>query len=229
MCETQLQEILPEEPEVMDIPVQEKILPEAPPAPKKKKWIPYVILAGIFVVGLIFYLLTPGIGGPTRVTDSQLSWFSVENGTLYFDPAKYPGGSTLVVPETVAGQTVTALSENCFYGADAFIMVELPNTLKIIGDQAFAGCSNLRGVFIPESVTYIGVNAFMSCSSLESLCIPYSVTQIGTGAFRLCPKLVHIFYTGSIQNWPMLYADPITQYTFIYAADGTIRQADIAS
>ena len=42
MCETQLQEVLPEEPEVLDIPaeVQEASIPAAEPAPRKRHWVP---------------------------------------------------------------------------------------------------------------------------------------------------------------------------------------------
>ena len=230
MCETQLQEILPKEPEVLEIPVeeipQEDPLQPPAPAPRKKHWVPYVILAAIFVVGLVFYLCTSGLSKSQPVSDPQLTWFSIENGTLYFDADKYIGGSTLMVPETVAGQTVTALSENCFLGADMFIMVKLPDTLELIGTQAFADCTKLRGVFIPESVIRIGTNAFWGCSKLESLCIPSGVASIGSGAFYNCPKLNHIFYGGSMADWKQLYPEYIARQTSIYAADGILTQAD---
>lgn len=235
MCETQFEDILPEEPEVVDIAPQEpEIVTEEPPAPeaprpKKRGWIPYVILAAIFVVGLGVYLLTSGLFRETSYVDPKMPWFSIRNGTLSFHPQSYPGGSTLIVPETIAGQTVTALSEGCFSDADTVIMIKLPGTLRIIGDQAFSGCDKLRGVFIPSSVVAIGTKAFLSCPNLESLCIPGSVTAIGKGAFGLCPKLEHIFYTGSLETWSRLYREPITQQTFIYAPDGMILQADIAS
>lgn len=236
MCETQLQEVLPVEPEVLDIPLegeafQEEIIQEesfqpAEPAPKKKHWIPYVILAVIFVVGLAFYLGTLGFVTDQRISDPQLPWFSIDNGTLYFDADKYTGGSTLLVPETVADQTVTALSGNCFAGADAFIMIKLPDTLERIGNQAFADCTKLRGVFIPESVTLIGTNAFWGCTKLESLCIPSGVTFIGTSAFYNCPKLIHIFYGGSMEDWKLLYPEYIARQTSVYASDGVLTQAD---
>ena len=54
MCETQLQEVLPEEPEVLDISAeeipQEEFIPAQVPTTRKKHWVPYVILAVIFVV-----------------------------------------------------------------------------------------------------------------------------------------------------------------------------------
>lgn len=231
MCETQLQEVLPEEPEVLNIPIEEEILQEdtlkpSAPTPRKKHWVPYVILAAIFVVGLAFYLCTQGLSKDQRINDPQLPWFSIENGTLYFEVSKYTGGSTLLVPETVAGQTVTALSDNCFSGADTFIMVKLPDTLALIGTQAFADCTRLRGVFIPESVIRIGTNAFWGCAKLESLCIPSSVASIGSGAFYNCPKLNHIFYGGSMEDWKQLYPEYIARQTSIYASDGVLTQAD---
>lgn len=234
MCETQLQEVLPEEPEALDIPTEAETISEesfsaAPPAPRKKHWVPYVILAVIFVIGLAFYLGTQGTSKAQRVSDPLLSWFSIEDGTLYFDSSQYIFGNTLVVPETVAGQTVTALSENCFSGADMFIMIKLPDTLEVIGNSAFSGCTKLRGVFIPESVVRIGSNAFLGCTKLESLCIPYGVASIGKSAFGSCPKLNHIFYGGSMEDWKLLYPEYIARQTCIYAADGILTQADTDS
>lgn len=235
MCETQLQEVLPEEPEVLDIPLeeeteqeealQEELFQPTEPTPRKKRWVPYVILAAIFVVGLAFYLGTLGFVANNKISDPQLPWFSIDNGTLYFDGSKYTGGSTLLVPETVAGQTVTALSNNCFAGAESFIMIKLPDTLEIIGNQAFADCTKLRGVFIPESVIRIGASAFWGCSKLESVCIPAGVAFIGTGAFYNCPKLIHIFYGGSMEDWKLLYPEYIAPRTSVYASDGTLTQA----
>ena len=223
MCETQLQDILPEEPEAADI------LPEIiRPTPRKKAWVPYFVLALIFVIGLGVYLLTPRTDRIPRVTDPQMPWFSIENGTLYFDPACYTGGTTLEIPETVAGQTVRAISDNCFASADSFIVVTLPNTLKTIGNRAFAGCPQLRGVFIPDSVTSIGSSAFLGCNELESLWISHSVTAIGKKAFSLNPQLKHIFYTGSTEAWVRLYSEPIAPGTCIYTADGPLRQSDIS-
>ena len=61
--------------------------------------------------------------------------------------------------------------------------LEIPNSVKSIGNSAFANCLNLTSITIPNSVTSIGNSAFLMVGSLKELTIPDSVTSIGSGAF----------------------------------------------
>ena len=56
----------------------------------------------------------------------------------------------------------------------------------IISKYSFLGCHSLTSVNIPSSVKYIGQGAFQDCSSLTSINIPSSVTWIGWDAFSGC-------------------------------------------
>ncbi|MEE0083353.1 MAG: leucine-rich repeat domain-containing protein, partial [Paludibacteraceae bacterium] len=53
--------------------------------------------------------------------------------------------------------------------------------------KAFYGCSSLQTVNIPNSVKSIGDGAFYRCSSLQTVNIPDSVERIGDGAFEGTP------------------------------------------
>lgn len=197
------------------------------PHPHKRKLLPYLILAVLFVLGLTVYLCIPT--APQPITDPEQPWFSICDGVLNYDSTLYTGTEELTVPETVAGMTVTAIGEYCFAGDTRITTVNLPKTVTYIGARAFRGCKSLRGIFVPESVQRIGAEAFYGCISLESLCIPYSVKSVAHGAFANCPKLYHIFYAGPCAAWEALYNEPINTETRIYAADGVVRQKDIAS
>ncbi|WP_414733977.1 leucine-rich repeat protein [Acetobacterium carbinolicum] len=71
------------------------------------------------------------------------------------------GSSTdIVIPETIGGLTITAIS-----------------------DQAFSGCSNLSSVTLPLGLTAIGAEAFNNCSKLTDIEIPKGVISIGNAAF----------------------------------------------
>lgn len=70
--------------------------------------------------------------------------------------------------------------------------LELPGTLKTIGNHAFWGDVNLTcdNLTIPDGVTEIGAEAFYNCENLKGrLTIPYGVTKIGTEAFYKCKNL----------------------------------------
>ena len=205
---------------------------ESPPAQAEKKtgkrrWLPYLILAVVFAVGLTVCLciLIP----PESYSDPERPWFSICDGVLQYDPSLYTGSKELTVPSAIAGQAVTVIGGACFAGDDFITTVNLPKTIVSIGTSAFADCTSLRGVFIPESVSEIGANAFCGCAALESLCIPFSVKSIGSEAFSGCPKLLHIFYTGPHSAWASLYTERISSETKVYTANGTVKQDDIAA
>ncbi len=88
--------------------------------------------------------------------------------------------------------------------------VNLPSTLKKIGDHAFSGCSSIESLTIPEGVEEIGMWALANLplssihlpstlkrigsyafqgSALTEIDIPASVTTLGYGVFESCNRL----------------------------------------
>ena len=186
--------------------------------PKEKKGtllVPWILLICMGLIGFILYFIQP-LSPPENTTP----WFTVENGVLSFDPTLYEGSAEITVPESIGGQTVTELSENCFRNVSGITAVHLPATLKVIGDSAFSDCDSLRGIAIPEGVTHIGDSAFLGCSALEAVTVPGTVIQIGAGAFHGCEKLHHIFFDGENRTWKALYSGHINLYTHVYCTDG---------
>ena len=101
-----------------------------------------------------------------KVTDANGSWYS-DAVKVEFDPsiiiddvtyvvlengtgvavAKYEGtASSLTIPTTVEGYTVTEIGEKAFYGNTALTSISLPNSITVIRKQAFAGCSSLSSM-----------------------------------------------------------------------------------
>ena len=81
-----------------------------------------------------------------------------------------------------------------YIGTDAEI--EIPSTVKIIGDSAFA-LKPITSVTIPSSVTTIENKAFYGCEGLTSIIIPASVTSIKELAFSNCKNLKNITFEAS--------------------------------
>ena len=90
--------------------------------------------------------------------------------------------------------SVRSIGDYAFYGCSGFTSVTIGNSVRSIGEYAFSGCSKLTSITIPNSVTSIGEWAFHNCSGLTSITIPNSVTSIGDYAFNRCNGLkeVHI-------------------------------------
>ncbi len=66
--------------------------------------------------------------------------------------------------------------------------VQLPATVRYVGDYAFQGNAGLTSVQLPEGVEYIGEYAFASCG-LTTFTLPSSVRHLGVKAFADCTSL----------------------------------------
>ena len=135
--------------------------------------------------------------------------FKSEDGVLYSKDGKtlvsYPGAKTSSNYKVHDG--VETISARAFEGAFKLESVELPNTVKSIGDRAF-GWTNVTSVNIPSSVEYIGKNIGVAehsaadglyfvgnrnnntvavsavDSEVETVTIPYSTTVVNPFVFQ---------------------------------------------
>ena len=185
-------------------------------------WPPILIMLAMIAVSLTVYLLT----APAQRTASDTPWFHMVGQTRYFDAAAYTGGSELVVPETIDGQTELYIGEGCFSGCDTLTTVILPGSVVRIEEAAFYRCTSLRGVFIPAHVTSVGTGAIAECDALEAVCFAAAPLEIGDSAFDACDTLHFIFFPGSYEQWKRLYQEDISPSTYISCSDGILPQSD---
>ena len=93
--------------------------------------------------------------------------------------------TSIIIPETLDGQTVTAIADKGWYTGvfynKGIVKVKLPSTITKIGKNAF-NLNDLTAITIPQGVTIIGSGAFY-INNLIKLSIPSSVTVIGNSAF----------------------------------------------
>ena len=89
----------------------------------------------------------------------------------------------LIIPSTVSyeGASYSVVEISNMNASSKIEKLQLPSTLKKIGDEAFAGF-RAESLSIPEGVVEIGYHAFMSYK-LSRVSIPSSVRKIGTNAF----------------------------------------------
>jgi len=77
--------------------------------------------------------------------------------------------------------------------------LELPESLRSIGQSSVAYCRKLKTINMPTSLDYIGENAFYSCNELEAVNIP-SVETLSSYAFYDCQKLKQISIPEGVVN-----------------------------
>lgn len=96
------------------------------------------------------------------------------------------GVNTLNIPETVVVQgndyTITSIGRAAFAGYTNFSYVNIPSTVRTIGEYAFYRTS-IVVANIPASVLSIGNRAFGYCSKLKSIQLPYDEIAMGDNIY----------------------------------------------
>ena len=83
--------------------------------------------------------------------------------------------------------TITSIENGSFYYC-GLTTLQLPNSVKTIGESAFTG-NEFYSIEFPEGLVEIGVNSFCDCDGLKRVIIPNSVTTIAREAFDVCEEL----------------------------------------
>lgn len=134
--------------------------------------------------------------------------YTISNGTAII--TGYIGADDVItIPSTLGGYPTVEIGDYAFHSINGHLLtfVNIPISIKTIGDYAFQYCKKLTFVTIPNSVTSIGEGAFVHCTSLASVTIGSSVINIGDRAFSYCP-LTSVFIPDSVTT--------IGNYTFQY-------------
>lgn len=95
-------------------------------------------------------------------------------------------------------ESVTEIDDFAFAACDSLQKINLPKSLKKIGESAFAN-SGITSVDIPESVRIIQQHAFRECNNLKSVTIKNGVSEISQRLFRNCISLESISLPDSIK------------------------------
>ncbi len=110
-------------------------------------------------------------------------------GTWVFGDGYGDGSGANKIKSIELPDSVKSIGDKAFYYSKNLESIKLSANLESIGESAFEGCTLLREVEIPEKVTRIGKKAFHMCWRLEKANIPDSVTWTGTAVFDGCTSL----------------------------------------
>ncbi len=90
--------------------------------------------------------------------------------------------------------TIRTIGDYAFQNCRELSKVSLPASLETIGDRSFSS-SSIREVIIPNNVKTIGSCSFMDCDFLSNVIIGNNITEIGLYAFSGDEKLLEVFCT----------------------------------
>ena len=133
-------------------------------------------------------------------------WYNLINKVKEAEVTKNPNGNysgSIDIPASVTynevNYSVTLIGESAFAFC-GITSVNIPNSVKSIGNEAFSVCTKLASIIIPNYVTSIGVGAFRYCTDLTSVTIGNSVSNIGEDAFCGCSGLTSITIPKSVTS-----------------------------
>ena len=122
---------------------------------------------------------------------------------------------------TIPG-TCEYIGRSAFYKCVLMVGLNIPGSVKTIGDFAFFGCENLgesylyyqekpdeflKGdVILNEGIESIGSRAFYNCARIASITIPGSIKNLGERVFYKCANLKEVSIADGVTVIP--------QYTF---------------
>lgn len=130
------------------------------------------------------------------------------NGILYWTAIEESAEDEVGygIKKVVIEEGITEISASCFSG-DFIDMteLELPNSLRKIGNGAFKGCKQLKKVELPSGLSEIPKECFSGCKSLTEIVINKELAAIRKDAFRGCERLKKLTVPKNLKVWD----DPI--------------------
>ena len=100
---------------------------------------------------------------------------------------------SITIPEGV-----TSIWNDAFNGCQSLTTVNMPQTLKYLGERSFYGCSKLDDITLGK-IRSCGSEAFSRCENLTAIDLA-SMTSIGREAFSGCTGLKSVVL-GNVTSW----------------------------
>ena len=84
-------------------------------------------------------------------------------------------------------------------GLPRIFSIELPDSIREIGEGVFAGLDHLTEIRLPEQLLTVEDHLFYGCDSLEKVVLPDNLEELKGTAFTDCPRLKNIKLPSSNQ------------------------------
>lgn len=97
--------------------------------------------------------------------------------------------------------------------------INIPSTIKSIGDKAFKNLENLEEINFPEGLTSIGAEAFKGCKSIKEINLPETLSKVGERTFEECSSIKTIKVPDLITYIPMYFCNLCDNLETVYIGE----------
>ena len=160
----------------------------------------YEIASGICGDNMTWSLTSDG---ELKISGNGIMEWDPNDGPWSWAPPWYEYGNRITYLNVEGG--VENIAENAFNGCGEMISeINLPNSVKSIGNAAFTHCDSLIDLILPEGVEEIGNSTFYYCESLKNIYLPASLKQIGDCVFEGCYNLENISINADNEHYKVV-------------------------
>ena len=118
---------------------------------------------------------------PLDALKSNLFYHKVEEGIEILRCTRIES-DILCIPKVIGNKPVVGIGKAAYRDLP-IVEVDMPNTIKYIGEGAFSGCSKLKKIEFPYGLERIDDDAFSGCTSLEHIILPDTLLYLGLSCF----------------------------------------------
>jgi len=86
-------------------------------------------------------------------------------------------------------KTLKTLGNEVFYGDTCLTYVTMPDRMTKWGSQMFVGCKHLSSCAVPQGIEELPSSTFAGCENLRGISLPEGLLDIGRNAFSWCHAL----------------------------------------
>ena len=158
------------------------------------------------------------------MTNEENLKYKVKDGVLYSKDEKiiymYPPGKE---GDFTITENVEELYKLAFYGNSHLNSLDIPNTVKKVGDNCFEACVNLEEVNL-NALNLEGYDHFRN-TKLNNITVGKDVKKLGDRPFYQCSTINEINYLGTIDEWNSITKSNLKSgcnITKIICTNGTI-------
>ncbi len=106
------------------------------------------------------------------------------------------------VKKIVISEGITSIGNFAFPFFQKLKSVEIPKSVKRIGDLAFSGAA-IEELNLPEGLETIGWSAFSGCKSLKNIELPESINTLGDTCFEGCNSMASATIPASLDPYKL--------------------------
>mgnify|MGYP002528966828 FL=1 len=94
--------------------------------------------------------------------------------------------------------TLKKIGDKAFKGCEALNVINIEN-VRVIGTGAFAGCKSLSKIQFGDNIGYLCNATFCGCTSIDEIDVPKNISYIGCECFKDCTGLTEIKLAGVME------------------------------